>query len=153
MKVIFIQDVSHKGRKGEIKEVADGYARNLLFPQGLAILASPSAVKNYEQEIRLSQRRRLKEEEEIEEVVRMIEGKEIRFKAKSGGKERIHGSITGADIASELSRLLGYEVDKKKILLKEPLRQLGRHEVLINFAKNKEAKINVTIEEDEKVNG
>ena len=147
MKVIFIQDVSLKGRKGEIKEVANGYARNYLFPQGLAILASPSAIKTYEQQIKLNQQRYNREEEEINEIAKMVEGKEIKFKAKSGGRERIHGSITSADIALELSKSLGYEIDKKKIALKEPLRNLGSHEVLVSLARNIEAKITVIVEE------
>ncbi len=150
MKVIFLKDVSHKGKKGEVKEVADGYARNFLLPQGIAMLASPSSIKLYEEQMKADLQKHEKEDEEISELVKLIEGKVIKFKAKSGGKERIHGSITGAHIAEELSKIVGQVIDKKKILLKEPLRQIGLSEVTVAFSKGKEAKINIIVEEETK---
>jgi large subunit ribosomal protein L9 len=74
----------------------------------------------------------------------------LNFKAKAASTERIHGSVTSADIAEELGKLVGYEIDKKKISLDEPLRQLGEHKVIINFAKGIEASFKVTIEEENK---
>lgn len=148
MKVIFLRDVSQKGKRGEVKEVADGYARNYLLPKGMAVIATPSTLKTYEEQAKANVHRHVKEGEEIYELVKMVEGKELRFKAKSGGKERIHGSITSAHIADELSKIVGQNIDKKKILLKEPLRQLGTSEVVIAFSKDREAKINVIIEEE-----
>jgi large subunit ribosomal protein L9 len=148
MKVIFLKDVSSKGRRGEIKEVADGYAYNYLIPQGLAIVATPAAVKMVETQSKSDAKRKVVEFEELSKVAGQIEGKELSFKAKAASTERIHGSVTSADIAEELGKLVGYEIDKKKISLDEPLRHLGEHNVVINFAKGIEASIKVTIEEE-----
>ncbi|OGO16579.1 MAG: 50S ribosomal protein L9 [Chloroflexi bacterium RBG_16_48_7] len=148
MKVVFLTDVSHKGRKGEIKDVADGYARNYLLPNKLAAVASSSAVKMLEIQNAADKNRHAKVMEEIDILVENIKGKELTFKAKAGGKDRIHGSITAANIAEQLSAQIGQEVDKKKIVIGEPLRQIGRHEVTVSFSKDKEAKITVVIEEE-----
>jgi len=148
MKVIFLKDVSHKGRKGEIKEVADGYARNYLLPNNLAVVATAVTIKSMEVQIAANKNRMAKEQEEIEEIIKEINGKELKFSAKGGGKGRIHGSITGADIADKLSQMFGREIDKKKILIKEPLKNVGSYEVSVGFSKGKEAKVKVMIEEE-----
>jgi len=148
MKVVFLADVSHKGRKGEVKEVADGYARNYLLPNKLAAVASSSAVKMLEIQKEADKHRHAREQEEIDNLLNGISGKELKFKAKAGGKDRIHGSITAANIAEQLSAQIGMEVDKKKIEIGEPLKQIGEHEVTVSFAKDKEAKIKVIIEEE-----
>jgi large subunit ribosomal protein L9 len=148
MKVIFLEDVSHKGRKGEVKEVAGGYARNYLIPNKLAVMATASALKTYQVQVSASAHRRIKEGEDLKDLMQKIEGKSIKFKAKAGGKDRIHGSITSADIAGELSKLIDHDIDKKRILLSEPLRKLGDFEVKVSYSKDNEAKITVTIEEE-----
>jgi large subunit ribosomal protein L9 len=150
MKVIFLKDVSSKGKSGEIKEVADGYAHNYLIPQGLAMAATAAAVKIVEAQSKSEAKRKVVEQEEMKKIAGEIEGKELNFKAKAASTERIHGSVTSADIAEELGKLIGYEIDKKKISLDEPLRQLGEHNVTINFAKGIEASFKVTIEEENK---
>lgn len=150
MKVIFLKDVSSKGRRGEIKEVADGYAHNYLIPQGLAIAATPAAVKMVEVQSKSDAKRKALDHEEMSKVAKQIEGKELTFKAKAASTERIHGSVTSADIAEKLGKLVGYEIDKKKISLEEPLRNLGEHNVIISFSKSVEASIKVNIEEETK---
>jgi large subunit ribosomal protein L9 len=146
MKVVFLADVSHKGRKGEIKDVADGYARNYLLPNKLAMIASSSAIKMMEVQNEADKHKQAREQEEIDALLQNIRGKELKFKAKAGAKDRIHGSITAANIAEQLTSLVGYEIDKKKIVIDEPLKQIGEHEVTVNFVHNKEAKIKVIIE-------
>jgi large subunit ribosomal protein L9 len=148
MKVIFLKDVSSKGRRGEIKDVSDGYAYNYLIPKGLAIAATASAVTMVEAQSKSNAKHKALEREEMSKVAEQIEGKELSFKAKAASKERIHGSVTSADIAEELSKLTGYEIDKKKIVLDEPLRHLGEHRVIISFSKGIEASIKVNIEEE-----
>lgn len=150
MKVIFLKDVSSKGKTGEIKDVADGYAHNYLIPKGLAVAATPAAVKMVEVQSKSDAKRKAVKHEEMSKVAGEIEGKELTFKAKAASTERIHGSVTSADIAEELGKLVGYEIDKKKISLDEPLRQLGEHKVTINFVKGVDASIKVTIEEESK---
>ena len=150
MKVIFLQDVSSKGRTGEIKEVADGYAYNYLIPRGLAVAATAAAVKMAEIKLKSDAKRKAVEHEEMEKVAEEVHGKELTFQAKAASAERIHGSVTSADIAEKLEKLVGYEIDKKKIALDEPLRKLGEHNVSLNFAKGIEASIKVIIEEENK---
>jgi large subunit ribosomal protein L9 len=148
MKVVFLQDISAKAKKGEIKEVADGYARNFLFPKGLAVPATAAAVKVVEARSEEGARRKARQQEELDELAQHLAGIELHFKARAGVKDRIHGSITSANIADEIARVTDIVVDKKKIELVEPLRHLGKHEVNINLAKGAETKITVIIEEE-----
>jgi len=150
MKVVFLQDVSSKGKAGEIREVADGYARNFLIPKNLAIPASESAIKLAGIKSQELMRHRARVHDEMSELANLLKDKEIHFKAKAGEKGRLHGSITTANIADELTKLAKVEIDKKKIELDEPLRQLGTHEVKLQFSKEIAATIIVIIEEESK---
>jgi len=147
MKVIFLKDAP-KGKKGEIKEVADGYARNFLFPQGLALPATDSAVKAAKVLSEEKAERQARQREEWSRIVQELDGKELHFKAKASAKGRLHGAITSANIADELSQITGLEIDKKKVELEEPLHHLGSYEVAINLGAGSEAKIKVVIEEE-----
>ena len=147
MKVIFLKDAP-KGKKGEIKEVADGYARNFLLPKGLALLATPSAMKAAKVISEEKADREARQHDELNKIAQGLEGKDLYFKAKAGAKGRLHGAITSANIADELSKLAGFEIDKKKIELEEPLHNLGSYDVGINLGAGSEAKIKVVIEEE-----
>jgi large subunit ribosomal protein L9 len=146
MKVILLQDISTKGKQGEIKDVAVGYARNYLFPKGLAVAATPAAIKKAKTQIEEYKHRQERKQQELGELLQQIEGKELHFKARAGEKEKLHGSITSADIAEELSKAIGIEIDKKAIELGEPLRHLGTHEVGITFGSGLDTRITVIIE-------
>jgi large subunit ribosomal protein L9 len=147
MKVIFLKDVP-KGKRGEIKEVADGYARNFLFPKGMALPATPSATKEAKLLLDKKVEHQTRQQEEQSKVAQELEGKELQFKAKAGAKGRLHGAITSADIAEELSRVTGLEIDKKRVEMDEPLHQLGDYEIVINLGTGSVAKIKVIIEEE-----
>ena len=148
MKVVFLQDVSAKGKKGEIREVADGYARNFLLPQGLAVPATPTAIKVAETQFEERAQRQVRQQEELGELIERLEGKELYFKARAGAKGRLHGAVTSADIAAELSRLIDFQIDKKKVELDEPLHHLGSYEIAVGLGTGSEAKIKVVIEEE-----
>lgn len=152
MKVIFLQDVSTKGKQGEIKEVADGYARNFLFPRKLALPATPAAMKEAQARMEENKKKQERHMAELGQLAQRLEGTELSFKAKAGEKGRLHGSITASDIAGKLAEIAGTEIDKKKIKLDEPLRTLGAHEVVVSFTGNVEAKISVLIEEEKAEN-
>jgi large subunit ribosomal protein L9 len=145
MKVVFLQDVPNVARAGEIKEVAAGYGRNFLIPRKLAALASPQATS----QIETRDKTEVKENAELVELAAQLEGKEVNLKARAGAKERIYGSVTSADIAAELESTTGIEVDKRKIELDEPIRQLGSYEVSIRLAKDILPKIRVNVTEEE----
>jgi len=146
MKVVFLQDVPNVAKAGEIKEVAAGYGRNFLIPRKLAALASPQAMSQVE----TIDKTEARENAELGELAAQLEGKEVSLKAKAGAKERIYGSITSADIAAKLESTAGIEVDKRKIELDEPIRQLGSYEVSIRLAKDILPKIKVNVTEEEK---
>ena len=149
MKVIFLEDAP-KGRRGEIKEVADGYARNFLFPKGMALPATSSAIKAAKDLSDEKAESQARQREELNRMVQELEGKELHFKAKAGARGRLHGAITTANIADELSGLAGLEIDKKKVELEEPLHHLGIYDVAINLGTGPEAKftVKVVIEEE-----
>jgi large subunit ribosomal protein L9 len=147
MKVIFLDDVPNVARAGEIKEVADGYGRNFLIPKKLALLATPQAISQAE----TRDKTKAETNTELIELARQLDGKEVSLKAKAGAKDRLYGSITSADIASELSNTVGLVIDKRKIELDEPIRQLGSYEVAIRLAKDIVPKIRVTVTEEETI--
>jgi len=151
MKVIFLKDAP-KGKKGEIKDVADGYARNFLIPKGLALPATSAAIKVAQIQSEEKVQRQAREHDELNRIIQELEGKELHFKAKAGAKGRLHGAVCSAHIADELTKLTGLEIDKKKIELEEPLHHLGSYEVVISLAKGLEAKVRVVIEEDKAEN-
>ncbi len=149
MKVIFLQDVPNVAQAGEIKEVANGYGRNFLFPKKLALLASSSAssVIKAQHQIKTSDQAQI--ETELVELANQLEGREVNLKARVGAKDRLYGSITNADIAGELESTAGLVVDKRKIELAEPIRQLGSYEIAVRLAKDIIPKIKVTVTEEE----
>jgi large subunit ribosomal protein L9 len=151
VKVIFLQDVPDVARAGEVKDVADGYGRNFLIPQNLAVLASPSAINVLEAQSKSKARVQAQTESELTELAGQLEGKEIMLKARVGAKERLYGSITTADIAEGISSAEGLVVDKRKIELAEPIHQVGSYEVTIRLARDIVPKIKVTVVGEEAV--
>jgi large subunit ribosomal protein L9 len=147
MKVIFLKDVP-KGKKGEIKEVADGYARNFLFPKGMALPATLSATKAAKVLLEKQMEYETQHQEEQSKLAHELDGKELRFKAKAGAKGRLHGSITSANIAEELTRVTGLDIDKKRVEIEGPLHHVGDYEVIINMGTGAQAKIKVIVEQE-----
>jgi large subunit ribosomal protein L9 len=145
VKVIFIEDVPNVARAGEAKEVADGYGRNYLLPRKLAVLANSQASAVVEAQLKKIALKRAQEESEMAELAAKLNGVELTLKAKVGEKDRLYGSITGADIADELSSRTGLVVDKKKVELEEPIRQLGTYEVTVRFTHDIAAVIGLTV--------
>jgi len=145
MKVIFLRDVLGKGRTGEVRTVNEGYARNFLLPQGLALAATPAVMKQVEAKLQKEKREETIDQAKLVELAKQIEGSEIRLQAHIGAKGRLFGSITAADIAEELSRILDFVIDKKKIDLDKSLRQTGDYEVTVKLAKDLEPKVKVVI--------
>ena len=149
MKVVFLHNIPNVARAGESKDVADGYARNFLIPKKLAVLADKAASSVVEKQRRID----AKIEAGMVEITQQLDGKEITLEAQTGAQEKLYGSITHADIADEIQNSLGIAIDKRKIELDEPIRQLGSHEVIIKLAKETTAKITVIVVEKEKGQG
>ena len=129
MKVILSKDVQGTGKAGEVKDVADGYARNYLIPRKLAIPASGGALKNVEQKKASEQKKVAAEEAAARALADRLTSAPVVLTAKVGDQGRLYGSITSGDIADQLSAQLGQPIDKRKIELDEPIRQLGTFEI------------------------
>lgn len=153
MKVVFLEDVPSVARSGEIKEVADGYARNFLIPKKLALIANSAAIKLAEARCRVKARQQAETEAELQELAKQIDGKEITLKARAGSNERLYGSITSADIAAELEKSDGVVVDKRKIDLEEHIHQLGSYEITIRLGRDITPKVKVNVIEEKVEDG
>ncbi len=149
MRVIFLQDVPNMARAGEIKEVANGYGRNYLIPQKLALLAKRGAASMTESQLKIIARSQAQSEAGLVELAHQLDGREVILKARVGAKDRLYGSITTAVIASELQSSAELVVDKRKIELAEPIRQLGSYEIAIRLSKDIIPKIKVTVTGEE----
>ncbi|ALF09103.1 50S ribosomal protein L9 [Parageobacillus thermoglucosidasius] len=125
MKVIFLKDVKGKGKKGEIKNVADGYATNFLFKQGLAIEATPANIKALEAQKRKEQRQAEEELAKAKELKEKLEQITVQLTAKAGEGGRLFGSITSKQIAEALQAQHQIKIDKRKIELEDAIRSLG----------------------------
>jgi large subunit ribosomal protein L9 len=145
VKVIFIADVQNVARAGQTREVADGYARNFLFPRKLAVLANSQAAAAVEAHLKKIVKQRALEDAEMAELAKKISGVQITLKAKVGENEKLYGSITGADIAEALSKTAGFEIDKRKVELPEPIKQTGICDVTIRFTHDITAVIKVNV--------
>ncbi len=149
MKVIFLKDVANVARAGEVKEVAGGYGRNFLLPRKLALLATPSALKTAEVQIQKDREKQQRFVAELSQLAQQLEGFPITLKAKVVEEERLYGSIRDADIADELSRLTGLDIERRKVELEEPIRQLGEYEVPIRLDKDLAPTIRVIVAREE----
>jgi large subunit ribosomal protein L9 len=148
VEVILKQDVPGLGKKGDKVSVKDGYARNYLFPRNLATPVTKGALKEYET---LQAAKRDKEERllaEAQENARLIEGKTLVFTAKAG-QGRIFGSVTPQEIAAKIQKSYKVQVDKRKVLLDENLKELGTHRVEIQLHPKVRAAVNVEIRAEE----
>lgn len=149
MKVLLTRDVESLGDAGEVLEVAPGYGRNYLIPQGLAVLASPGALSQRQDYVRAQEKRRARERAEVEMLAARIEGLELRFRARVGEKDRLYGSITSGDVAQAVSAELGEAIDKRKVELEEPIKELGGHQVAVHLGPSLRPRLNVIVEAEE----
>jgi large subunit ribosomal protein L9 len=146
MRVILLQDVSGLGTAGEVKEVADGYGRNFLIPKRLAEFASPALLKRVEEQRQAIVRRRDMAETELITLADTLDGAEVVVKAKVGAQGRLYGAVTSSDIAEGIHRVIGQEIDKRKIELEEPIHQLGEYQVMVRLSKELVPSIKVVVE-------
>jgi large subunit ribosomal protein L9 len=146
MKVILSRDVQGTGKAGEVKDVADGYARNYLIPRKLAIPATGGALKNVEQRKAAEQKKAAAEEASARALADRLTSAPVVLTAKVGDQGRLYGSITTGDIADQLSAHLGQPIDKRKIELDEPIRQLGTFDVTIRLHRTVSASVKVDVQ-------
>lgn len=133
MKIILTQDVEKLGAAGTLQEVKPGFARNYLIPQGMAQVATAGMIKQVQERNAAEQRRVAKQEVAMQSLADRIQGLRLTFTARAGEKGRLFGSITSADVAEELSRQLGEEIDRRKVDLATGLHEIGEFPVTINL--------------------
>ncbi|MBI4494847.1 MAG: 50S ribosomal protein L9 [Chloroflexi bacterium] len=145
MKVLLTQDVKGLGAAGQVKEVADGYARNYLIPRGLATPATSEALRQVEARKAAAAKRMAEDERRARGRAEQMAAEPLVIHAHAGETGRLYGSVTAADIAEALERRLGQPVDKRRVELQEPIRRLGTHRVPVKLPHNVVATITVVV--------
>jgi large subunit ribosomal protein L9 len=143
MEVILREDIAKLGARGEVIKVADGYARNFLIPQRLAVPATPSNKKIIEQERLAHLRREAKEQAGAEDLAKLMAGLTVTIAQKAGEQEQLFGSVTAKDIAEALEKQ-NFHIDRRKIQLHDPIKQLGEHKVTIRL--HREVPVEITVQ-------
>lgn len=149
MKVIFNTDVRGQGKKGEMKEVSDGYARNYLMPRGLASPATADAVNALKLKEKAKAAQMAKEKAAAEENAKRLSGVVVQISARAGQGGRLFGAVTSQEIAEALREQHGIEIEKNKIVQAEPIKQFGSYEVKAKLGYEVSGTINVLVTEKE----
>ncbi|RFU67275.1 50S ribosomal protein L9 [Peribacillus saganii] len=147
MKVIFLKDVKGKGKKGEVKNVADGYAHNFLIKQGLAVEASNSSMKTLEAQQNKEQKIAEQELQQAKELKENLDKLTVELSAKAGEGGRLFGSITTKQVAEELQKTYGIKIDKRKMELPEGIRSLGHTKIPVKLHQEVTATLTVHVKE------
>ncbi|HLX55596.1 MAG TPA: 50S ribosomal protein L9 [Ktedonobacteraceae bacterium] len=145
MKVILLQDVDNLGKAGDLKDVANGYARNYLLPRRLAAGATPSLLANHQQRIAAEKRKKEKLEEANKQQAEQLGNITLTFKARVGKQGRLYGSITSQDIAAGLRESEGITIDRRLIEMPDPIRAVGTYMVPVKIASKLQPKITVNV--------
>jgi large subunit ribosomal protein L9 len=133
MKVIFLQDVKGSGKKGEIKNVADGYARNMLLPKGYAVEATAANMNKLEGAQASAQHKIDVDIQAAQEAAAKIKGKKVEIAAKAGSNGKLFGSVTAGNVADSLEEQFGVKVDKKKIVLSTDIKNFGSYTATVKL--------------------
>lgn len=133
MKVIFLQDVKGSGKKGEVKNVADGYARNMLLPKGYAVEATAQNMSKLQGQQSSAQHKIDLEIQAAKEAASKINGKKVNIKAKAGSNGKLFGSVTAGNVADAISEQLAVKVDKKKIVLSTDIKNFGSYTAVVKL--------------------
>jgi len=148
MKVLLEQDVKGTGKKGEIINVSDGYARNYLLPRKLATPADAQAINAAKIQKSAAAHRKFQAGMAARDMAKQLEGASVTVRAKVGENGRLFGAITGKEIAAALKEQKQVEIDKKKIALSEPIRALGEYTVRVSLFENTFAAVKVVVEKE-----
>ncbi|NHN32254.1 50S ribosomal protein L9 [Paenibacillus agricola] len=148
MKVILLKDVKGQGKKGELKEVSEGYANNFLLPQKLAAPANESSVKMLDQQKKAEQRKKDQDKADAEAIGQKLGEITVELTAKSGKDGRLFGAISNKQVAEEVEKQFKLKLDKRKIQMEDPIRTLGVTEVAVKLHPEVSAKLKIHVSED-----
>ena len=146
MKVLLIQDVDNLGLAGEVKEVATGYGRNYLIPQGMAVLATKGALSEADLHRRRAADKRQRLADELAALAEAIGQTTLVFQAKAGPTGRLYGSVTSSDIADKLAEAVARDIDRRRIIMEGPIKDLGEHSVSLRLSADLAADVAVVVE-------
>ena len=149
MKVILIQDVDNLGKIGDSVNVKNGYARNFLIPNKLALFANDQNMKSIESMLKQQELKNAKERSNLESLSKVLDKVTLKFELKAGEEGKLFGSVTSQMISDELAKQ-DLNIDKKEIVLDEPIKELGKHKVSIDLGENLSASIQIKVDEDSK---
>ena len=149
MKVVFVEEVPGTAVPGEVKEVKDGFARNYLLPRNLAVPATKAALQRADALAKREDKRQAGLDAEAQKIVEKLEGRQILIRARVGEQGRLYGSVTAADIAGYLDEILGEPIDRRRIILNAPLREVGTRQIPLRLTRNVSTNVEVVIEADE----
>ncbi len=149
MKIFLKQDVPGVGEAQEVVEVADGYARNYLLPQGMAVRATEGRIAAAKEIAKSQERREEQARERAEVVAERLAEKEINFTVRAGETGRLYGSITSGDVAEKIGKLLGQEFDKRWVLMDRPIRDVGEHIIDLKLEGGVRGHVKVVVEAEE----
>jgi large subunit ribosomal protein L9 len=148
MEIILREELEKLGQRGSIVNVADGYARNYLLPKKLAVLATDANRKIVEQERQAWLRKEAKVKVDAEDLAKLLAGVTLAFRHKVGENDQLFGSVTGRDISEGLEKQ-NFHVDRRKIVLDDPIRTLGEHKVTVRLHREVSTEITVVVEKEE----
>jgi large subunit ribosomal protein L9 len=148
MEIILREDVERLGSRGQVVKVADGYARNFLLPKRLAVAASDSNRKIVEQERQAHLRREAKQKGEAEDLSKLLSGVTVIIAQKAGENDQLFGSVTSKDVAEALAQK-NYTIDRRKIQLDEPIKQLGEFKIPVRLHRDVTAEVTVQVVKEE----
>jgi large subunit ribosomal protein L9 len=151
MKVVLSKDVPNLGEAGDIREVADGYARNFLFPKKMALRANDGNTKVALHQQKLSELKKEKRKKEAKNIASSLEKKEIIIKVKVGDKDKLFGSVTAIDVANALKKE-GFDIEKRKIEIPEHIKSLGSYKVKIKLTEGIQALVSLKVAKEEQEN-
>lgn len=148
MEIILREDVERLGSRGQVVKVADGYARNFLLPKRLAVAATDSNRKIVEQERQAHLRREAKQKSEAEDLSKLLSGVTVTIAQKAGENDHLFGSVTSKDVAEALAQK-NYTIDRRKIQLEEPIKQLGEFKIPVRLHRDVTAEVTVQVIREE----
>ena len=143
MEVVFTRDVENQARAGEVRKVADGFARNYLIPKGLAEIATPEVLKRLHKITSAGDETRVRETEVMQELAQALEGTSISLTARVTPTGRYYGAISSAAIAAQLSTTVGREIDRRLVEANEAIREPGEYDVVLRWSNEVQARVHV----------
>lgn len=149
MKVILLKDVEKVGKKGDIKEVADGYARNFLIPEKLAVLASKSEIAKIEAQKETEAKQAEEELARYQEIATQMDGLELEISVKIDEDGKLFGAINASQVSEKLQEK-GFEIKKEQVKLEKAIKEIGEHEVTVELPHNLEARVKIIVTEEVK---